>query len=47
MLIAGGEQRCGEGSARVVVCPLIPDPSPPAGARGGLGVSEFFLRGIA
>ena len=33
-VIAGGEQRCGEGSARVVVCPLTPDPSPPAGARG-------------
>ncbi len=45
-VIAGGEQRCGEGSARVVF-PLTPDPSPPAGARGGSGVSEFFLRGFA
>jgi len=35
------------GECEGVVCPLTPDPSPPAGARGGLGVSEFFLRGCA
>jgi hypothetical protein len=47
MLIAGGEQRCGEASARVVFAPSPPTPLPLRGRGGGLGDSEFFLRGVA
>ena len=42
MLLSGGRGQCGGVGGFRVVLPLTHDPSPPAGARGGMSCQLWF-----